>query len=62
MNHGSDNETLRGSPADSRLKGACGGGYSLLVTTAQIIEEIKHLSLREQAEVIRFTSRLDAER
>ena len=32
------------------------------MTTNQIIEEIKHLSPREQAEVIRFTYRLDAER
>lgn len=32
------------------------------MTTTQIIEEIKHLSPREQAEVIRFTYRLDAER
>ena len=32
------------------------------MTTAQIIEEIKHLSPPEQAEVIRFTYRLDAER
>jgi hypothetical protein len=32
------------------------------VTAAKIIEEIKNLSPEEQAEVIRFTYRLDAER
>lgn len=32
------------------------------VTAAKIIDEIKNLSPEEQAEVIRFTYRLDAER
>jgi hypothetical protein len=32
------------------------------VTAAKIIEEIKHLSPKEQAEVIQFAYRLDAER
>jgi hypothetical protein len=32
------------------------------VTAAKIIEEIKNLPLEQQAEVIRFTYRLDAER
>lgn len=32
------------------------------MTAAKIIEEIKNLSPEEQAEVIRFTYRLDAER
>lgn len=32
------------------------------MTTKQIIEEIKHLPPHEQAEVIRFAYRLDAER
>jgi hypothetical protein len=32
------------------------------VTARQVIEEIKHLSRQEQAEVIRFAYRLDAER
>ena len=32
------------------------------MTAPQLIEEIKHLSPREQAEVVRFAYRLDAER
>jgi len=32
------------------------------VTVAKIIEEIRHLSPKEQAEVIQFAYRLDAER
>jgi hypothetical protein len=32
------------------------------MTAAKIIEEIKHLSPKEQAEVIRFAYHLDAER
>lgn len=32
------------------------------VTAAKIIEEIKHLSAKEQVEVIRFVYHLDAER
>ena len=36
--------------------------YDIDVTTKQIIEQIKQLSPREQAEVVRFAYRLDAER
>jgi len=32
------------------------------VTATQIIEEIKHLTPKEQAQVIQFANRLDAER
>jgi hypothetical protein len=34
----------------------------MCVTAAKIIEEIKHLSAKEQVEVIRFVYHLDAER
>jgi hypothetical protein len=38
------------------------GGYILVVTASQIIEEIKRLEPKEQLGVIRFAYQLDAER
>jgi len=48
--------------ADRVFELSVASGYYLAVTAAKVIEEIKRLPPQEQAEVIRFAYRLDAER